>query len=589
MRLLWHIIKKDARRVRWPLALWIAVMAGRYGLGALLLRGRNFDAGGLQRLAADDDWLWRLQIVFAYLLAGWIVQEDLLVDTRVFWLTRPISRLRLLGAKLFGVGLLLCVLPAVVALPWWLACGYGWREVAGAAAETVFWHAVLVSVAVALACLTDEMGQFVLYSFTLALVAGTYAIILVAVKLKWSEAWLAPLADGVVQTRVWICAVWVLLICGLTVTHQYLTRRTWSSWILLVAGFIAIVGPVQFWSWDLSGWIRAKPATVPVINGVSVEYIDAQFMPAPAETNGDNRARLDIVVRLIGVPDRYALSDLRLENDWHWPDGVQYAGTSTPGWGLASALAVAGKAWAPLGLREEQQWDYASRRAFLEYWRSRPKIGVTRGRELPAGSWYADVKLPASLAAKMLRQPPAWQAQVQGDLSQAKVAAILPLRAGAKGGRGADGLTILKLERANGTQVTMTVAQSWSTAGALAVFDASVVSYQEAESLGYLVYSQNKSRVALAWASGFFAHRIGTVAVIRRQLTINAPRSWAGLAGSRSVWQVDPTWPGWLEHATLAKVVFERVGRFEQMLGSERLVVESVATKPSDTSGRERP
>ena len=204
-------------------------------------------------------------------------------------------------------------------------------------------------------------------------------------------------------------------------------------------------------------------------------------------------------------------------------------------------------------------------------------------REPPEGSWGAVVMLPASLGAKMLRQPPAFTARAEGEVAQARVAALLPLRPGAKGRHGRDGLTILTLDASTGAQIKMTIAQSWSTAGRLTIFDAAVASYEEANEWrwGCWIFSQDKTRVVGADSVGFITHRIGTVAVVRRQLRVRATTRWAGHDGDRSLWTVDPEWPGWLEHATLARVVEDPVGRFEQALQVERMVVQPEQARPA--------
>ena len=85
-------------------------------------RERPFEqARRIETLAA----LGVLERLSVFFLTALLVQEDNLVSTSPFWVTRSISNARLLAAKFAG-WLALLWLPAVVlTLPWWLVCGDG--------------------------------------------------------------------------------------------------------------------------------------------------------------------------------------------------------------------------------------------------------------------------------------------------------------------------------------------------------------------------------------------------------------------------------------------------------------------------------
>ena len=130
MNLIWHIIKKDVRALRWPLGLWTLVIILKLGTGVLLLTADGTEA---------PEWFTRLEGIattfaglelLSVLLVAALVQEDPLVGSSAFWVTRPVSGGRLLRAKLAAIGLVFILWPLVVTLPWWLACGYGPRELA---------------------------------------------------------------------------------------------------------------------------------------------------------------------------------------------------------------------------------------------------------------------------------------------------------------------------------------------------------------------------------------------------------------------------------------------------------------------------
>jgi hypothetical protein len=127
MNLTWHIVKKDLRALKWPLALWIFVIIAKLGIGVVLL---NADGTEGVEWFNKMDALAKILGIFefvSFVLTAALVQQDLLVGTTAFWMTRPISGGRLLRAKLLSIGLVFGLLPVLVTLPWWQGCGYGPR------------------------------------------------------------------------------------------------------------------------------------------------------------------------------------------------------------------------------------------------------------------------------------------------------------------------------------------------------------------------------------------------------------------------------------------------------------------------------
>src|SRR5882757_4258729 len=169
MNLTWHIVKKDLRALRWPILLWVLVIVTKLGIGVAMLTADGTEG---------PEWFRRLDM-FAKLMAGiegvcfvfmaTLIHEDLLVGTTAFWMTRPISGGRLLGAKLLSIGLVFWVMPVLVSLPWWQGCGYGLREIAWAAAETVALQAIFVLVGLLWAVVTDGYARFLMWTLLMVI------------------------------------------------------------------------------------------------------------------------------------------------------------------------------------------------------------------------------------------------------------------------------------------------------------------------------------------------------------------------------------------------------------------------------------
>ena len=126
MTLAWHIAAKDLRTHRFALIAWAVV----------LLVSASFRVITPQ-VGQEPAWrmmvpLWALLGIFGYAVI-WIVcvasiiQEDRLVGSTAFWLTRPIAPAQLLGAKLLGLFVCIIVpsllLEATVMAAWHVSPG----------------------------------------------------------------------------------------------------------------------------------------------------------------------------------------------------------------------------------------------------------------------------------------------------------------------------------------------------------------------------------------------------------------------------------------------------------------------------------
>ncbi len=156
MKLVWHIIWKDLRRMRWLLVLWSGVIllqyaAWRAGAGDLKVG----TALGVSDLVVA---LWVLHLVIAWLLVPQVLQDDALRDPGAAWQTRPISRGRLLAAKLGGVVLMLCLWPSVLTVPWWMEFGFGAGEIVRAVAVNTVGMTLFTGLALMVAVITDGGG-----------------------------------------------------------------------------------------------------------------------------------------------------------------------------------------------------------------------------------------------------------------------------------------------------------------------------------------------------------------------------------------------------------------------------------------------
>lgn len=169
MSLVWHIVRKDVRRIALPVAVWVVLIV-------VPTWGFRFMSPAIEGHAASslDGWarvtatwvrlLFAIQMLIGYVLAAALMLEDGWCGAEMFWKTRPVGRGRLLAAKLSGAALMFIGVPLLGLMAIWVASGFGWRELIGSAWAVAKVHGVMVLVALGLAAVSRSLGQALLFS-----------------------------------------------------------------------------------------------------------------------------------------------------------------------------------------------------------------------------------------------------------------------------------------------------------------------------------------------------------------------------------------------------------------------------------------
>src|SRR4051812_25064077 len=124
MKLVWHIIWKDVRSEQWTLLVWAALYLAQIAVGLTVFHHDFGDRDFSDAVTIGNVILVSAQFITAYVLIVRLVQADAVTGTRMFWLTRPISTVRLARAKFWGLFLIFGALPVILKAPWWLYCGF---------------------------------------------------------------------------------------------------------------------------------------------------------------------------------------------------------------------------------------------------------------------------------------------------------------------------------------------------------------------------------------------------------------------------------------------------------------------------------
>jgi len=252
MTLVWHIVRKDFRRMAGPVAVWLgAVLAATLWLRTRRVGPETADLGVLtnwiRSVGAFASFVAWVAAGGAVVLAGQWILEDRVTGSDSFWLTRPISGRRLLAAKVLGAFSALVVVPALLLLGVLAASGGTAAELFAVVRTHVWWLSASVLVAWSLASLADNLGEF-LFAALLAgglVFAGPHAL---------PPSWLAVLGPSeVVLARETAVMFLPFPVLAAVLVDQFFTRRSWRWWTVLTLLAVAVCGLRLAWRWDLSG------------------------------------------------------------------------------------------------------------------------------------------------------------------------------------------------------------------------------------------------------------------------------------------------------------------------------------------------
>ena len=315
MNLTWHIAKKDLRRFWVPLTLLSAVTAIRFGMGISLLTANDPEPEWFDHMGIYANVLWGIGLFLTYMLAAAVVQEDS-VASPAFWQTRPISGPRLLAAKTIGLILMFGILPVLLSIPWWLGCGFGCSEICHAGAETLAVQAIVVLLALPWSVVTGQYDRFLLWTFVAAVASITDATLLIAGHGMASQqelftgAWAGP-------TKVLV--IGLLAVAGglFTAIHQFVTRKTWRSVVVIVVTALSMAAAGRWWTWEASAIWALKPvAPAGLAKDIKISLDYAYVWQA---TNGSGVGEVNLIGE--SVPSPYVLSPLYSEQNLRWADG----------------------------------------------------------------------------------------------------------------------------------------------------------------------------------------------------------------------------------------------------------------------------
>ena len=319
-----HIVRKDVRRLRWILALWVAVLVARVALssGGATSPDEAVNIGLLLRELTGA--LGTVELLLTALIVARLVHEEPLVGFTAFWLTRPYASANLLVAKLLFAAIVVVVLPLIADLTMMSLFGAGpqalVRAGSTAAAGYVGWTLSLMVIAT----VTPSLGAFVLT--ILGIVAG--ASILLASMFGLATLWadepsgysppsVPDVTSGIVMLGVYLCAALCIIV------YQYRYRRWRMATGVAIAGLVATIVVPMFWPWSFARGEAIRPgpwaASAAAIHdpswGTEVSDVDRIGGGVP-------RRHVNARVTLSGTPPEVTVESTGVRSRLQFEDGT---------------------------------------------------------------------------------------------------------------------------------------------------------------------------------------------------------------------------------------------------------------------------
>lgn len=267
MKLIIHIIRKDAARIRWLWLAWLGVLATKLGFALFIAVG---DLHRMRALPPPEPSLLilnALDAVLVYLLAAWMMLEDAPMNDRHFGRTRPIPRGTLLLAKITGALALLWLPAVLVWLPWWIYCGFTAGDICAESGVVLAGKALAVLPAFLVASLVDSFRRLLLWT---PVWLGALVIAL-PVPISWAIA--RSVGDrgisddleklGLWQSRFLLAGVVLIGGAAILLVWQFFRRRPRATAAMMAACFalaliIVVRAPWNFWP-DVDRWAERRP------------------------------------------------------------------------------------------------------------------------------------------------------------------------------------------------------------------------------------------------------------------------------------------------------------------------------------------
>jgi hypothetical protein len=430
MNLTLHLVLNDIRRMRVWLIGWTVVLLLPLAIGCVILT-REPSSAAEWNLPDKVTILTFLQVLVGYMLSLILLHEHPIVGTNQFWLTRPISRGRLLSAKAIGLFLMVGLLPVIVSLPWWLWCGFNAGQLFNAAAETILVMMLITLAAALMAVLTDSFPRALLWTVVMVavLLFGMLYFTIVNVATFPSAH-----QFSLVISRSIVAVVVLAMVMLTVVVAQFFFRRR-GGWLAAAGGLAVVLVLAAFrWPW---GWVPIDPVEFNATLGDSVKlrFDRATAGPLPRERRPGQEVFQEVRSHFVvsGVPEGFDAQGSGVRHEWR--SGAAVIRRAERDWWTSY----------PTDASEVQRTevDPETERGHAETSNMRFNPPLVAGEAGLRVTSY----LPPSIVARFQTEPPEYRARLWWQLGRGQSLFKMPMAASPRMTREGRGIRIARVER----------------------------------------------------------------------------------------------------------------------------------------------
>ena len=264
MNLTLNLVACDLRYLRHYLGLWLGLVVLQAGLVGYAPHLSPFERGHVFSLSSFAWLVAVLKICLLAVIVAQLVQKDCTVGSTAFWLSRPISKSRLLASKSLFLVLAVVLPTLMVEVVLLRVGGVTPEDTLRSIPQIVLLTLFTIVVFMMLAVLTTTLPRQILLGI-IALVAvpplsyvlflnffTPFSLVLGTWLNSGEDLRVAmPIPPPSFPLQVLGMLPVLLGTAGIVVGHQYLTRRTMRSRILLLSAVSLTLLSMGFWRWDL--------------------------------------------------------------------------------------------------------------------------------------------------------------------------------------------------------------------------------------------------------------------------------------------------------------------------------------------------